>query len=245
MELYFWIVIAFLCTYEPIYGYFDYQKFKEKVRIHSGERVKYYKKIMIGLWVPTLFILGLVLFGPITLQDIGIKGVSLHTETLGKWVTYITLGLFAVYTLALIYYLIGSKVSVKMRNEIAKAKQAELEKSKFNDIMPVSKHDKKVWTFVSWTAGITEEIIYRGFLLFALTQLFPDLSIWVILIVSSVLFGLAHTYQGWNNVIRTSIMGLFLALIYISLDSLIPVILFHFLADYIGKIGGSNDEGSD
>ncbi|MBM7660271.1 membrane protease YdiL (CAAX protease family) [Bacillus mesophilus] len=237
MEIWYYLIIVFLLTYEPIYGYFDYQHFKHRVRLNPEERVRYYKKVMIGLWAPTILILSLVLVGPLTFEDIGVKGVQLHTETLGPWVTYITLGLVGAYILGLSYYLIAAKVSPKMKAQIIKMKQQELVKSQFSDIMPVSKQDKQVWTYVSWTAGITEEIIYRGFLIFALIQLFPDMSVWMILLLSSLLFGLAHTYQGLSNVIKTGLMGMFFALLYISLDSLFPVILLHALMDYVAKIG--------
>ncbi|MCM3600978.1 CPBP family intramembrane metalloprotease [Robertmurraya korlensis] len=90
---------------------------------------------------------------------------------------------------------------------------------------------------MSWTAGITEEIIYRGFLIFALTQLFPSFSVWMVFILSSLLFGLAHTYQGFLNVIKTSLFGLFFAILYMGLDSIVPLMILHFLIDYVGKIG--------
>ncbi|WP_046175707.1 CPBP family intramembrane glutamic endopeptidase [Domibacillus indicus] len=242
MEIWYWLVLVFLLTYEPVYGFFDYQKFKHRVQRNPGERVTYYKKVMAGLWLPALFILGLAAIGPPSLEDIGLKGVSLDTQTLGKWPVYISLSLAALYIVSLIYYLIGSKISGKMKNEIVKVKQSELEKSKFADILPVTKKDKTVWTYVSWTAGITEEIIYRGFLIFALPLLFPSLSTWAVLLVSAVLFGLAHTYQGAANVVKTAIFGLFFAVLYIGLDSVIPLILLHFFIDYIGKIG---DEGNE
>ncbi|SEM22882.1 hypothetical protein SAMN05192533_101513 [Mesobacillus persicus] len=243
MEYWYWLILAFILIYEPIYGYFDYQKFKKKVRSNPNERVKYYKKVMVGLWIPTLLILCLIVIGPLSFKDIGLKGVEVDTQTLGTWMTYVSFGIGIVYTLSLIYYLIGAKVSVKMKNEIAKIQKKELEKSKFADIMPVTIEDNKMWTFVSWTAGITEEVIYRGFLIFALSHLFPTLSVWVIIILSSILFGLAHTYQGFSNVVRTTIFGLFFAVLYIGLDSILPLIVFHFLVDYIGKIGnGEEDE---
>lgn len=238
MELLFWLLIVFLLTYEPIYGYFDFQKFVVKVRRDQRERVKYYKKIMVGLWVPALLILGTFTFGSgVTLKDVGLNLVTINTELLGKWVTYIALGLGILYLLYIIYFMIASRFSEKMKQEIAKFRKQELENSKFVDIMPVTKEDKKVWTFVSWTAGITEEIIYRGFLVYALTTLVPALPIWGVLIISAMIFGLAHTYQGFGNVIRTGIIGLFFGILYISLNSILPIIIFHFLIDYIGKIG--------
>ncbi|MCJ8007055.1 CPBP family intramembrane glutamic endopeptidase [Lederbergia wuyishanensis] len=241
MDIIIWLVITFLFLYEPIYGYFDYQKFKERVRRNPNERTKYYKKVMVGLWIPTLVILGLVIFGPLTWHDIGLRGITLDTDPLGTWVTYIVIGIAILYTLLLIYYFVGSKVSKKIQQEIIKATKRDLEKSKFADIMPVTKEDKKVWTFVSWTAGITEEIIYRGFLIFAIPHLFPSLSIWAVLIISSIIFGLAHTYQGFSNVVRTSIVGLFFAVLYMCLHSIIPVMLLHFFIDYIAKISDSDE----
>ncbi|WP_246943593.1 CPBP family intramembrane glutamic endopeptidase [Bacillus pinisoli] len=241
MEIWYWLFIAFLLTYEPIYGYVDYQKFKVRVRQNPDERVRYYKKVMIGLWAPTILILSLVLFGTLTFEDIGLNWVQLNTETLGPWLTYIIIGFGVLYILALLYYIIASKVSVKIKNQLKTAKQTQLDKVQFIDILPVSTADKKVWTYVSWTAGITEEIIYRGFLIFALMELFPSLSVWVVLVVSSLLFGLAHTYQGFSNVVRTGIVGLFFALLYISFDSLLPVIFLHFLIDYVGKLGDEEE----
>jgi uncharacterized protein len=228
---------VFLLTYEPVYGYFDYQRFTARVRLNPKERVHYYKKVMFGLWMPTLVILGMFLMGPLTFGDIGLTGMHLNTQTLGPWVTYIALVLGIVYFFTLIYYVVGTRVSEKLMNTLIQAKRQELAKNQFTDIMPVSKEDKKVWTYVSWTAGITEEVIYRGFLIYALAVLFPSLSIWVILVVAAVVFGLAHTYQGVPNVIRTSVIGFFFAILYIGLGSIIPLMILHFLIDYVGKIG--------
>lgn len=242
MEIWYWLLILFLLLYEPVYGYFDYQKFTARVRLHPEERVRYYKKIMVALWVPTLVIFGMVLMGPLTFVDIGVSGIQLDTQTLGPWFTYFALGVGVVNFLILIYYLVGSRVSEKLRNSFIQAQQRELEKSKFTDIMPVSKEDKKVWTYVSWTAGFTEEIIYRGFLIYALTTLFPSLSIWIILVLSAFVFGLAHTYQGVGNVVRTSLIGLFFAILYVGLGSILPLIVLHFLIDYVGKIGDEEEK---
>jgi uncharacterized protein len=241
LSIFYWIVLLFLVTYEPVYGYFDYQKFKRRVAQFPLERVKYYKKVMLGLWIPTFVILTITAFGPLNFQDIGLKGITINTSTLGPWVTYCSFGLAGIYIVSLIYYLVGSKVSIKMRTDIAELKKREHEKIAFKDILPHSKEDKRVWTYVSWTAGITEEIIYRGFLIFALTQLFPVLSIWPVLILSSLLFGLAHTYQGFLNVIKTSLFGMFFAILYIGLDSIVPLMILHFLIDYVGKFGDDEE----
>ncbi|WP_426982639.1 CPBP family intramembrane glutamic endopeptidase [Bacillus cabrialesii] len=87
-----------------------------------------------------------------------------------------------------------------------------------------------------------EEIIYRGFLMFVLAFLFPQISNWVIILVSSLLFGVAHTYQElWQGVIRTSLVGALFSALYIIIDSIIPLIILHVLVDYLTKLDDGND----
>ncbi|ATP40803.1 hypothetical protein CSE16_12505 [Solibacillus sp. R5-41] len=102
---------------------------------------------------------------------------------------------------------------------------------------PITKKEKKVWNYVSFTAGVTEEIIYRGFLIFAFSYIFPNYSVWLILILSSLLFGLAYTYQGLSDIVKTTIVGLLFSMLYIGLNSILPIIIFHFLIDLVAKLG--------
>lgn len=238
LEIGFWIVIMFLLLYEPIVGYFAFQKFKKAVEVNENERIKYYTNTIIGLWVPTVFILLIVGLTDLTLKQIGLTMPKLNTEVLGSWVTYTGLGLGFLYLMLVLYYIVGYMCSDKIKQQLLKKKEEEWEKSEVSPIFPVTKKEKNLWNYVSLTAGITEEIIYRGFLIFAIGFLFPNLSILIVILIASILFGLAHTYQGFAmGVLRTTIFGILFSVLYISLDSIIPLILFHFLLDYIVKLG--------
>ncbi|WP_413299562.1 CPBP family intramembrane glutamic endopeptidase [Bacillus sp. 1P10SD] len=237
MEVAFGIVILFTLTYEPILGYINFQKFKRKVKTDDKERIKFYKNSIISLWVPTLFILSFVGFTDLTLEQIGLTSISLNTESLAKWVIYSAILVGIIFGMAILLFTIGYRFNSKIKNSIDKMKKEENSKNQFKVMMPETKQEKKLWTLVSLTAGITEEIIYRGFMIFALSYLFPDLSIWLVLIFSSILFGLAHTYQGVSGVVRTTLIGLWFSIVYIGIESIIPLILFHALVDYFGKIG--------
>lgn len=238
MEFVIWLLIIFLLTYEPIYGYFDFQRFKQKVAIDNQARLRYYNKAMIGLWVPTIIILLLIVCTELTFKDIGLALPTINTEPLGKWVTYIGLGIGVFYLLIVLYYIIGFNFNEKIRRALSIKKKEQWENSVITTMMPVTEKEKKRWNFVSLTAGLTEEVIYRGFTIFALTYLFPSLSIWFIILLSSLLFGLAHTYQGFlTGVLRTSIFAILFCIIYISTGSIIPLIVLHFLIDYIAKLG--------
>jgi uncharacterized protein len=79
------------------------------------------------------------------------------------------------------------------------------------------------------TVSICEELIYRGFALRA----FEDWShsTLVGILCSSILFSLAHIYQGRRGLISTFTVGVLFAGIRTWTGSLIPPIAAHFVAD--------------
>lgn len=243
MELIFWLFILFTLIYEPIFGYFDFKKFKQEVKQKQKARLKFYKRTMLGLWLPALFILALVYFTEISHKDIGLSLPALNTEPLGPILTYTVLAVGIVYFIGILYYALGWHLSQKVRVKLAEASQKEWENVSYSALLPVTDKEQKWWNYVSLTAGITEEIIYRGFLLFAFTQLFPDFSIWFSILVSSFIFGLAHTYQGFvAGVVRTTIVGVIFSSLYIGIGSILPIIVLHFFIDYIAKLGEKQTE---
>ncbi|OIJ16522.1 CAAX protease [Anaerobacillus alkalidiazotrophicus] len=243
MEFAFWLVIIFALLYEPIVGYFDFRKFKLDVKTNEKARIKYYINSIIGLWVPTIFILLLVAFTDLTYTNIGLTMPTINTEVFGPVITYSAFGIALLYLFGIFYYLIGYRYSVKIRNKLLQVKEKELGKAEFSEILPTTKKEKKLWNYVSITAGVTEEIIYRGFLIFALAFLFPNFSIWLIILLASLLFGLAHTYQGLiTGILRTTVLGIIFSILYIGLGSILPLIVFHFLIDYFAKFGEKETE---
>ncbi|MGG2106574.1 CPBP family intramembrane glutamic endopeptidase [Lysinibacillus pakistanensis] len=237
-----WLIIIFTLIYEPFIGYFGYQKFKFAVRENPNARLNYYIKLIIGLWIPTISIILLVFFTDLDFKDIGLAYPNIDTKTLGNVITYSIFVIAILYLLNILYYFIAYHLSDKFRTKFIQAKEEQLNTVSFSDIIPVTSKEKKLWNYVSLTAGVTEEIIYRGFLIFALSYIFPSFSIWLIIFFSSLLFGLAHTYQGLLGVLKTTMVGILFSGIYIGLGSILPLIVFHFLIDYVAKLGDSKSE---
>jgi membrane protease YdiL (CAAX protease family) len=75
------------------------------------------------------------------------------------------------------------------------------------------------------SAGICEELLYRGWLLHLIGA--STGSIWIGLLLSSVAFGLGHAYQGPQGIFSTGFVGLLLGLIFVWVGSLIPVQILH------------------
>jgi membrane protease YdiL (CAAX protease family) len=81
---------------------------------------------------------------------------------------------------------------------------------------------------LSVTAGVCEEVLYRGFMLWYLGHY---LGILPAVLVAAVIFGIGHAYQGPRGIALTAAVGGFLALVYLVAGSLYPGILLHALMD--------------
>lgn len=96
------------------------------------------------------------------------------------------------------------------------------------------------WLAISWTlAAFAEEMVYRGWLVARLAELARfTRGAWVAaVIVTSLLFGLAHLYQGTSGVIATGVSGLIFGMAYLASGrNLWCAILAHGLMDTIGFV---------
>jgi uncharacterized protein len=101
-------------------------------------------------------------------------------------------------------------------------------------MMPVTTSERLWWALVSVTAGVCEELLYRGFLLQYLRgHLYggPALGITLAWLLSSLAFGCGHIYQGATGVVRTMIAGLMLGLLAILTGNLLVPIVVHCVLD--------------
>jgi membrane protease YdiL (CAAX protease family) len=74
-----------------------------------------------------------------------------------------------------------------------------------DSLLPKSLVEISLWILVCLTAGFCEEIAFRGYLqkqLHAFTG-----SIAVALVLQGMVFGIAHGYQGWKNVVVITALG--------------------------------------
>jgi membrane protease YdiL (CAAX protease family) len=84
------------------------------------------------------------------------------------------------------------------------------------------------WMALSVSAGICEEFIFRGYLIWLLQ---PVLGVWVAAAASLVIFAAAHTYEGAKGVVAVAVVGGLLTLIVLVFGSLVPAIAVHVLTD--------------
>lgn len=128
---------------------------------------------------------------------------------------------------AVLVYLAFVWRKVKSMSAADKAKQVAA-MGDLAALLPQNRRDLKAFTVLSFTAGIVEEIVFRGYLFWYFLPLLPA---WAVVIVTGLLFGLGHIYQGSNNALRIAAIGIAIGALYLVTGSLWVPIVLHILAD--------------
>jgi len=106
-----------------------------------------------------------------------------------------------------------------------KEQSVELEK-----MIVAFKANRLLLLFTCMTAGIVEELVFRGYLLPRLTLLFKN--DYIAIFISSALFGLIHYRFGTiHNIVGPFFIGTVLAFHYRKFRNIKMLIVFHFLWD--------------
>jgi membrane protease YdiL (CAAX protease family) len=103
-------------------------------------------------------------------------------------------------------------------------------------ILPQSKRERVPFLALAITAGCCEEFLYRGFAMAAFSR--AGFPIWASVVVSSVLFGAAHLYQGRSGLIGTGILGLLFGAFRAFTGSILPVTAWHAAVDIVAGVAG-------
>jgi membrane protease YdiL (CAAX protease family) len=104
--------------------------------------------------------------------------------------------------------------------------------------LPRKLRELPAYLLMCLSAGVFEEIIYRGYMV---TYFLPEynnragLPV-LALVVPAFLFSLAHYYQGWQAVGKIFLLSLLLALIFLTSGSLWLVMAIHALIDLAGGL---------
>ncbi|MBV8149362.1 MAG: CPBP family intramembrane metalloprotease [Candidatus Eremiobacteraeota bacterium] len=98
-------------------------------------------------------------------------------------------------------------------------------------VLPRSPAEYRLFLAVAVTAGICEELLYRGYFL-AATSSFLTLD--GAIAVGALAFGAGHAYQGARGMVRTSLAGILFSLLYVFTGSLLWPIVLHVTIDIHG-----------
>jgi membrane protease YdiL (CAAX protease family) len=194
-------------------------------RIASGEpgvRSAFYRAVVYGQWMLTLVLLAYWAW----------QGRPWTWLRLGP-APPLRLGIGMAVAVLFTGFLVWQRFAV-LRNENAIAKvRPQLENAA--PLLPHTCTENRRFKVVSVTAGVCEETLFRGFLLWYF-------AVWAGtaggILLSSLVFGLGHLYLGRAHVLKTTLAGIFFACLVVASESLWPAILVHVAMDWnSGEIG--------
>jgi len=202
----------------PLYTFFvEWPAHKRRIEAGDPEaRVRLYRKTLIQEWIVTLAIFALtVAFARPVLTTLGL--VTPH-----GWRLVLGIGVPVVY--AVLFMLQAPAI---VNNRIIRARL----RTRIEPLAPLIPTRPLEWNWfrpLAVSAGICEEIMFRGYLVWLLQAW---LGLYGAAGVSVVVFGLAHGYQGGKFGTRAFLAGLAMQVLALATGSIVPGIVLHALID--------------
>jgi len=211
------ILVVIIAVVWPLYvAFFRFPRLRRAVAAGlPSARVRAYIETMLTQWSLAAIALMVWLRAARPTSDLGFS-------MLGGWQLWLGI---ALVVLALV--ILGVQARQVARDpELQNTLRHKLKVG--GPILPTTPRELFLFHLIAVTAGICEELLYRGFLIWYLTQLF---GLPGAVVGSSALFGLAHTYQGGRGIVQTGTVGLVFALVFVVTRTLWVPMLLHTLVD--------------
>ncbi len=151
------------------------------------------------------------------------RGGSLWSLSGGRWNSW--RGVAVDLAIALPFWLVweGAAYAVATLLGPSSAKSVD-------SLLPHSLLEILLWSATCVTAGICEEMVFRGYLQRQLHALGGGIAAAVA--CQGVIFGIFHGYQGWKNVITISVLGILFGLLAAWRKNLRANMIVHAWADF-------------
>lgn len=213
-------LIALVAVILPIRGYYENKKVQAELAAGNREIIPAaYKESMAGLWIIALAVM--LVWG---FTGRPFAGLGLVLEPSAPHI--IAMALTAIATVALTVQVLQVRkkreAASKFLDQLAAAPAVER-------ILPQNEREYRLFGWLSVTAGVTEEVIFRGYLIAVFAVFMP---LWAAAALSLALFTAAHLYQDTGTaLVRVMLVGAALTALYLLSGSLIPAIILHAVVD--------------
>jgi membrane protease YdiL (CAAX protease family) len=218
----FWLIFLALGVLLPWRGRARMKKLLATPHVSSMERLVLYASTIVFQWLAVAVVGWRVWAHGYTAVQLGLV---LHNRT--RLGIAAVVGAVAIGSLQWLNLRRVGRIPVESRGPL----QAIAER-----ILPQSTVELLPYLALAITAGLCEEFLYRGFAMAALVH--AGLAAWLVILVSSLLFGLAHNYQGTGGMVMTFAVGLVLGVSRLTYNSLVPAIFWHSAIDVVAGVAG-------
>ena len=227
MNLFDHLLVALIILGVPLYEFFiGIKRTKRAIaRDRPGARQRIYWEIIIVEWLVVAVLFTTWLFAKRSASDLGFSPPGGMNFWIGAGV--MTVGM------AVLLLIQRAQVSTPERRD-----NALKELNNTAPFIPRNRRELTHWGILSLTAGICEEIVYRGFLIWYALQLLPEggLGTTLAVVLPALFFGIGHLYQGPKGMSQVFISGIILGGVYVLTGSLWIPIIAHAAMDFTGGL---------
>lgn len=218
-----WLIFLVLAVVVPWRGRIRLKQLLAKPRVESRERVSLYLSTILFQWI-AVGIAGWRAWAH------GYTRPELGLSTGPNLLRTISAGVVGTILLASLHWMNFRRMG-RLLDKLPPRVQAMATR-----ILPQSARERLPFSALAITAGCCEEFLYRGFAMAAFAR--AGFPIWASVVISSVLFGAAHLYQGRGGLIGTGVLGLLFGAFRAYTGSLLPVAAWHAAVDIVAGIAG-------
>jgi membrane protease YdiL (CAAX protease family) len=206
-----------LVLVQPWVGRRRYRRLVAAVADHPDARLRHYRRGIIGEWagVGVVLVIGLLAGrGP---SSIGLR-IGDHRASEGAIVAEVAV----LLGISALVFRFGGRGITEMLRRQARG---------FAALLPQGRRERHTFAVLAVTAGICEELLFRGFAIAYVRWLWPGASTLWVTVITAAAFGLVHLYQGPRGVVLTGLVGGYLAWLVLTTGSLFPAMIIHALLD--------------
>ena len=209
------LVFAFAIVL-PVYARYNYPRFKRAVASGVPEaRSRQYRKTTVRQWALAFVAIAVWFHAGRSAEELGL-GVPAGPRF---WI-----GLVVAAALAILW----RRMFLAAVNDEAGRERLMSQLNAVRPLLPSSVGELRYFTVLSITAGVCEEVLFRGYLIWYLAIYvgLPTASV-----LSGVAFGLGHLYQGRRQAVKIIFVGFVFVLFYVGTGTLWIPMALHALLD--------------
>ncbi len=187
-----------------------------------GVRVKHYTQTILLLWGISLPIIVLWASSGRAWAELGFD-LNMSDWAFSGWVLAALIAAFFALQFAQVTR--SESVRTQIRDHMSK-------NTIMANFMPHTDEERRVFNLMGVSAGIAEEIVFRGYLIWAFSLFMP---IWSAAVLALAVFTILHSYQGWSQLPGVLAIGTLVTLVFLLSGSIWPAIAVHIFVDVINN----------
>jgi len=216
------LAVLLLVGFLPWQSYLAFNKISAMVNADASLKIPLYLNAVVSMWMVTAGVMLIVWF-----SGRGTASLGWHSQTPEQWILGIAFSVFGAIVLYWHY-----RWTLLLPSRLMKFRQRH---QHLLILLPQIKRHMQWFIILALTAGICEELLFRGYIFWYSKQFLP---LPAAVFITNLIFAWCHIYQGSRSMGIILLLGVLLSCSCLLSASLWPAMILHSLVDlHAGFLG--------